>query len=59
MVVLIGVIALFVVHGSLQIEPSVIAIGGAAVLLVLTRANPEKVFREVDWPLCYFSLAFS
>lgn len=54
MVVLIGVIALFVVHGSLQIEPSVIAIGGAAVLLVLTRANPEKVFHEVDWPTLLF-----
>ena len=54
MVVLIGVIALFVVHGSLQIEPSVIAIGGAAVLLVITRANPEKVFHEVDWPTLLF-----
>ena len=54
MVVLIGVIALFVVHGSLQIEPSVIAIGGAALLLVLTRANPEKVFHEVDWPTLLF-----
>ena len=54
MVVLIGVIALFVVHGSLRIEPSVIAIGGAAVLLVLTRANPEKVFHEVDWPTLLF-----
>jgi Na+/H+ antiporter NhaD/arsenite permease-like protein len=54
MVVLTGVIALFVVHGSLQIEPSVIALGGAAVLLVLTKANPEKVFREVDWPTLLF-----
>ena len=54
MVVLIGVIALFVVHGSLHIEPSVIALGGAAVLLVLTRASPERVFHEVDWPTLLF-----
>jgi Na+/H+ antiporter NhaD/arsenite permease-like protein len=54
MLVLTGVIALFVVHGSLQIEPSVIALGGAAVLLVITRASPERVFLEVDWPTLLF-----
>jgi Na+/H+ antiporter NhaD/arsenite permease-like protein len=54
MVVLIAVIVLFVVHGSLQLEPSVIAIGGAAVLLVITRASPERVFHEVDWPTLLF-----
>jgi Na+/H+ antiporter NhaD/arsenite permease-like protein len=54
MAVLLGVIALFVVHGSLQIEPSIIALGGAAVLLVVTRASPEKVFHEVDWPTLIF-----
>jgi Na+/H+ antiporter NhaD/arsenite permease-like protein len=54
MVVLIGVVALFVVHGSLHLQPSVIALGGAAVLLVITRAQPEKVLREVDWPTLLF-----
>ncbi|HEX2013910.1 MAG TPA: ArsB/NhaD family transporter, partial [Nitrososphaera sp.] len=53
-VVLAAVIALFVMHGSLGLEPSVIALGGAAVLLALTRASPEKVFREVDWPTLVF-----
>jgi Na+/H+ antiporter NhaD/arsenite permease-like protein len=52
--VLFGVIALFVMHGALHIEPSVIAIGGAAVLLAVTRSSPEKVFREVDWPTLVF-----
>jgi Na+/H+ antiporter NhaD/arsenite permease-like protein len=54
MVVLTGVIALFVVHGSLQVEPSIIALGGAAFLLVITRASPERVFHEVDWPTLLF-----
>ena len=54
MVVLIGVIALFIVHGSLHVEPSIIALGGAAVLLVITRASPERVFHEVDWPTLLF-----
>jgi Na+/H+ antiporter NhaD/arsenite permease-like protein len=53
-IVLTGVVALFVVHGSLQVEPSIIALGGAAVLLVITRASPERVFREVDWPTLIF-----
>jgi Na+/H+ antiporter NhaD/arsenite permease-like protein len=52
--VLSGVIALFVVHGALHIEPSVIALGGAAVLLAVSRSSPEKVFREVDWPTLVF-----
>jgi Na+/H+ antiporter NhaD/arsenite permease-like protein len=52
--VLFGVIALFVVHGSLHIEPSFIALGGAAVLLVVTRASPERVFHEIDWPTLIF-----
>jgi len=52
--VLFGVIALFVVHGTLHLAPSVIALGGAAVLLVITRASPEKVFHEVDWPTLLF-----
>ena len=52
--VLFGVIALFVVHGWLNIEPSIIALGGAGVLLAITRASPEKVFREVDWPTLIF-----
>jgi Na+/H+ antiporter NhaD/arsenite permease-like protein len=52
--VLFGVVALFVVHGALHIEPSVIALGGAAVLMAVTRSNPEKVFREVDWPTLVF-----
>jgi Na+/H+ antiporter NhaD/arsenite permease-like protein len=52
--VLFAVIALFVVHGSLGIEPSIIALGGAGVLLAITRASPERVFREVDWATSIF-----
>jgi Na+/H+ antiporter NhaD/arsenite permease-like protein len=52
--VLFAVIALFVVHGSLGIEPSIIALSGAGVLLAITRASPERVFREVDWATLIF-----
>jgi Na+/H+ antiporter NhaD/arsenite permease-like protein len=54
MAVLLGVVFLFIIHGSLHLEPSIIALGGAAVLLVITRAKPEKVLHEVDWPTLLF-----
>lgn len=53
-VVLLLVVGLFVVHGSLHIEPSVIALGGAALLMVITRARPERVLHEVDWSTLIF-----
>jgi Na+/H+ antiporter NhaD/arsenite permease-like protein len=45
-VVLLGVIFMFGFHGALHIEVSVIALGGAAVLLALSKVNPEKVLRS-------------
>jgi Na+/H+ antiporter NhaD/arsenite permease-like protein len=52
--VLLGVIVMFGFHGSLHLEVSIIALGGAAVLLAITRANPEKVMHEVDWTTLIF-----
>jgi Na+/H+ antiporter NhaD/arsenite permease-like protein len=54
LVVLFAVIALFVVHGMIHVEPSLIALGGAGVLLVISRLKPEKVFHEVDWSTLIF-----
>jgi Na+/H+ antiporter NhaD/arsenite permease-like protein len=53
-VVLLFVVGLFVIHGSLHIEPSVIALGGAALLMVITKARPERVLHEVDWSTLIF-----
>jgi Na+/H+ antiporter NhaD/arsenite permease-like protein len=52
--VLIGVIVLFVFHGFLNLEPSFIALGGAAFLLIITRLPPEQVLHEVDWTTLLF-----
>src|SRR5215208_6065937 len=41
-IVLAGVIFFFVIQGSIGIEVSVIALGGAAILLIITRAHVEK-----------------
>ena len=49
-VVMIGVVALaFVTHGALGIEPSVIALAAAAVMLLISGADMEKVILEVEW----------
>jgi Na+/H+ antiporter NhaD/arsenite permease-like protein len=52
--ILLGVVALFIIHGSLHLEPSVIALGGAALLMVITKAQPERVLHEVDWSTLIF-----
>jgi Na+/H+ antiporter NhaD/arsenite permease-like protein len=49
MIVLVGVIALFSLQNLHHFEVSVIALGGAAILLVITRAHFEKILHEVDW----------
>jgi Na+/H+ antiporter NhaD/arsenite permease-like protein len=54
MIVLVGVIALFSLQNLHHLEVSVIALGGAAILLVITRAHFEKILHEVDWATLIF-----
>ena len=54
LLVLVGVIVLFSLQGLTHIEVSLVAIGGAAVLLVITRIPVDKILREVDWPMLFF-----
>jgi Na+/H+ antiporter NhaD/arsenite permease-like protein len=53
-IVLVGVIILFSLQGITHLEVSVIAIGGAAALLAITRVPLEKILHEVDWPTLLF-----
>jgi len=53
-IVLLGVIAMFMMHGFFELEVSVIAISGAAILLLITRINPGKAFTHVEWPTLLF-----
>jgi Na+/H+ antiporter NhaD/arsenite permease-like protein len=53
-IVLAGVIFLFVIHGAIRIEASIIALGGATILLIITRAHVEKILQEVDWATLIF-----
>ena len=59
LIILAGIIFLFVIHGAIRIEVSIIALGGAAILLIITRTHVEKILQEVDWAtLIFFSGLF-
>ena len=44
----------FVLHGVLHYESATIAIAGAAVLLLISGINPERIFKEVEWKTIFF-----
>ena len=58
--VLFITIALFICHGFLHMEPSVAALIGAAILLVISRVDiVEMLEHEVEWPtLIFFMMLF-
>ncbi|MEA1925145.1 MAG: ArsB/NhaD family transporter [Candidatus Altiarchaeota archaeon] len=50
---------LFAVHGILHMEPSIAALTGASVLLLLSRADIVDMLEEVEWPtLIFFMMLF-
>ena len=53
------VVALFVMHGVLEMEVSLAALIGAGVLLVLSREDVVKVLEDVEWAtLIFFVMLF-
>jgi Na+/H+ antiporter NhaD/arsenite permease-like protein len=52
--VLIAVIFLFVIHGSIHIEPSIIALSGAGILMIVAKSRPEHILKQVDWSTLIF-----
>ena len=53
-------IFLFIIHGALHMEPSIAAMVGAALLLVISRVNiVEMLEHEIEWPtLIFFMMLF-
>ncbi|MBI3393190.1 MAG: ArsB/NhaD family transporter [Nitrospirae bacterium] len=44
----------FVFHHQIGFQPATIAIAGAALLLLLSRAEPHKILEAVEWPTLFF-----
>jgi Na+/H+ antiporter NhaD/arsenite permease-like protein len=56
--ILAFVIFLFIIHGVLHMEPSIAALIGAMVLLVISRVDiVEMLEHEVEWPTLVFFIA--
>lgn len=58
--VLVLTILLFIVHGALHMEPSIAAMAGASLLLVISGVHiVEMVEQEIEWPtLIFFMMLF-
>ena len=54
LVVLAGVLVGFVAHSALHLEPSIIALLGAGVLVAVARIDPEDYLAEVEWSTLVF-----
>jgi Na+/H+ antiporter NhaD/arsenite permease-like protein len=54
LVVLGLVIVAFTLHSVLHLEPSIVALVGAGVMLLVTRVEVADVLREVEWPVLVF-----
>ncbi|HQZ89136.1 MAG TPA: ArsB/NhaD family transporter [Thermomicrobiales bacterium] len=44
----------FLLHGMLHLEAATVALGGAALLLLISRVEPHHVFLEIEWSTIFF-----
>ncbi|TDC04584.1 hypothetical protein E1267_22450 [Nonomuraea longispora] len=54
MAVLAAVVVAFGLHAVVHIEPSIVALVGAGVMLLVSRSNVHDVLSEVEWPTLMF-----
>ena len=54
LIILLLVIVGFVSHEITHIEPSIIALGGAMALILISKKEPEEIFEKVEWPTLFF-----
>ncbi len=54
LVVLFLTISGFMVHSLFNLESATVALAGAALLLVLSKIDPEEIFFEIEWSTIFF-----
>ena len=54
LIILFFIFAGFLSHSFINIEPSFVALGGAIFLMVISRKDPEDIFKAVEWPTLFF-----
>lgn len=56
-IVLVLTIIGFMIHQQLGYESATIALAGAALLLLISKIEPEEVFHDIEWPTIFFFAA--
>jgi Na+/H+ antiporter NhaD/arsenite permease-like protein len=54
LIVMVGVIVGFLLHGALHLEPATIALAGATILLLWGRSDPHEALQDVEWTTLFF-----
>lgn len=54
LIVLFITILGFMVHSQFHLESATVALGGAALLLVISKIDPEEILFEVEWTTIFF-----
>jgi Na+/H+ antiporter NhaD/arsenite permease-like protein len=54
LIVFAGVVAGFSLHAVLHLDPSIVALVGAGVMLLVTRVDVAETLREVEWSTLVF-----
>lgn len=47
----------FTIHGAFNLESATIALSGAAILLFISKIDPEEIFIEIEWNTIFFFVA--
>jgi Na+/H+ antiporter NhaD/arsenite permease-like protein len=53
-IVITGVIIAFFLHSYLGLEPALVALIGAAAILIWTRQPPDEILEKIEWPALFF-----
>ena len=53
-IVIMLVIAMFFTHDLLGLEPALVALIGASILLFWSRQPPEEIVEKIEWPALFF-----
>ena len=54
LVIVVAVMAGFIAHSALHVEPSLVALLGAGALVAVSKLDPPEFLEEVEWPTLVF-----
>ncbi|AIF70319.1 transporter [Palaeococcus pacificus DY20341] len=52
--IILLVVLLFFVHDRLGLEPAIVALFGASLILLWSKEDPEGILEKIEWPALFF-----